>query len=264
MKIVRKVLAVLLVAVMMLGVSGICASAAPAAPKFSYSVKSQTNSTVTIELRLESGAFNSFDIKFAVSGNIGDCQSIKTTSEFNNTRFSYEDSGAVVTTASNPKTAMISIASTKSFDKSISICQAVFAKKSTATVKSTDCNVIFSSCVVSSGDKNVDVTAKTTAYRSDANYITFDTSSIKANYKSTAKIGYKSDYSAKQIKWESSNTKVATVDNQGNVTMTGKGTATITAKSTDGLASAKCTVEVGYSTIQWIIIIVLFGWIWYI
>ena len=46
--------------------------------------------------------------------------------------------------------------------------------------------------------------------------------------------------------------------------MTGKGTATITARSTDGFASAKCTVEVGYSAVQWIIIIVLFGWIWYI
>lgn len=264
MKMVKKILAVLLVAVMTLGIVSVCASAAPAAPKFSYAVKSQTNSTVTIEFKLASGAFNSFDIKFDVSGNIGACQSIKTTSEFNNTRFSYEDNGAVVTTASNPKTAMISIASTKAFDKAISICEAVFAKKSSATVKSSDCKIVFSSCVVSSGGKNVDVTAKTTAFRSDAGYITFDSTSIKANYKSTAKIGYKSSYTAKQIKWESSNTKVATVDNQGNVKMTGKGTATITARSTDGFASAKCTVEVGYSAVQWIIIIVLFGWIWYI
>ena len=48
-------------------------------------------------------------------------------------------------------------------------------------------------------------------------YIDFKTESISANYKQTKKIDFESSYDAKQIKWESSNTKVATVDDSGNV-----------------------------------------------
>ena len=45
--------------------------------------------------------------------------------------------------------------------------------------------------------------------------------------------------------------------------MTGKGTATITAKSTDGKAAAECKVTVSYAWWQWIIMIVLLGFLWY-
>jgi len=65
------------------------------------------------------------------------------------------------------------------------------------------------------------------------------------------------------IIWESSNTKVATVDQDGNVTAKGPGTATITAKTEDGQFSDTCNVTVSYTWLQYIIIYVLFGWIWY-
>ncbi len=66
------------------------------------------------------------------------------------------------------------------------------------------------------------------------------------------------------IVWESSNEKVATVDEEGAVYAAGVGTATITAKTPDGKISATCKVTVSYSVIQWIIVYLLFGWIWYI
>ncbi|MBR3835843.1 MAG: Ig-like domain-containing protein [Clostridia bacterium] len=65
------------------------------------------------------------------------------------------------------------------------------------------------------------------------------------------------------IYWESSNPDVATVDEEGQVHATGVGTATITAKTANG-KSDTCTVTVKYSIIQWIIVYVLFGWIWYL
>lgn len=48
----------------------------------------------------------------------------------------------------------------------------------------------------------------------------------------------------KGLVWSSSDTKVATVDSNGNVTAVSKGTAKITAKSKSGTASAVCTVTV--------------------
>lgn len=71
-----------------------------------------------------------------------------------------------------------------------------------------------------------------------------------------------SGYSSK-IVWKSSNTRVATVDENGFVTATGRGTAVITASTADGKYSDTCNVTVTYSWLQYIIIYVLFGWIWY-
>lgn len=66
------------------------------------------------------------------------------------------------------------------------------------------------------------------------------------------------------IIWESSDESVATVNEDGEVYATGLGNATITAKTPDGKVSATCEVTVKYSTIQWIIVYILFGWIWYV
>ena len=48
----------------------------------------------------------------------------------------------------------------------------------------------------------------------------------------------------KAVTWESSNTEVATVDNNGKVTAVSAGTATITVTTTDGEKIATCTVNV--------------------
>ena len=69
------------------------------------------------------------------------------------------------------------------------------------------------------------------------------------------------------VQYESSDTKVATVDKDGKIYGAKKGSATITCTVTDSYGNAvtdKCNVNVGYSGVQWVIIILLFGWIWYI
>lgn len=70
------------------------------------------------------------------------------------------------------------------------------------------------------------------------------------------------------VKYSSSNTKVATVDKNGKVTATkrGSGNATITCSVTDEFGNTvtdTCKVNVKLSFGQILIVYVLFGWIWY-
>lgn len=94
-------------------------------------------------------------------------------------------------------------------------------------------------------------------------------SDVTLNYKksTTIKPTIKADDGAKYtVEYSSSNTKVATVDNNGKVYGAKKGSATITCTVTDSngnVATDTCKVTVGYSFGQWLIVIVLFGWIWY-
>ena len=121
MKKLKKMLAVLLVAVMMTGFFAI-SSSAESVPQFSYMIKSQTASTVVLEFSYDGGGFNSFDVKFtALSSNIGSCKAINKTTDFKNLCLEYGDQYYIVSSASNPLTAMFSIASTKTFDRATSI-----------------------------------------------------------------------------------------------------------------------------------------------
>ncbi len=69
-----------------------------------------------------------------------------------------------------------------------------------------------------------------------------------------------------RYEYSSSDANVATVDKNGKVYAAGTGNATITCTVTDSwgnVVADTCKVTVGYAWWQWIIIIVLFGWIWY-
>lgn len=63
--------------------------------------------------------------------------------------------------------------------------------------------------------------------------------------------------------WRSSDPSVVTVDRNGNLTGTGRGTAVITCTSGDGMAEDTCTVTVALTWWQWIIQTVLLGFLWY-
>lgn len=95
-------------------------------------------------------------------------------------------------------------------------------------------------------------------------------SDVTLNYKKSATIKptIKADKGAKYtVKYSSSNTKVATVGEDGKIYGAKKGNATITCTVTDSYGNVvkdSCNVNVEYSTGQWLIIILLFGWIWYI
>lgn len=70
-------------------------------------------------------------------------------------------------------------------------------------------------------------------------------------------------YSA-DIVWSSSNPSVVSVSEDGTITAKLRGTATITAATKDGKIKATRKVTVDYTLLQWIIVYVLFGWIWYL
>ena len=67
---------------------------------------------------------------------------------------------------------------------------------------------------------------------------------INGTVKLTATVA-PSNATNKKVIWSSSDTKVATVDGNGNVVGKAKGTATITVTTEDGSKTAKCTVNVG-------------------
>lgn len=93
-----------------------------------------------------------------------------------------------------------------------------------------------------------------------------DKTELELDYRSSAELSadlLPVDASNTDLTWNSSDLSVATVDGQGNVYATGRGNAIITCTSTDGNASSNCAVTVTYTPLQWIIVTILFGWIWY-
>ena len=94
-------------------------------------------------------------------------------------------------------------------------------------------------------------------------------SDVSLNYKASTTI--KSNITADEgaeytVTYTSSNPSVARVDENGKVYGAKRGSTEITVTVTDeygNTASDTCKVNVTYAWWQWIIVIVLFGWIWY-
>ena len=103
-------------------------------------------------------------------------------------------------------------------------------------------------------------------YDASVKGIVLDNKELSLTYKSSFKLNATvtpDRAENKSVTWKSSNEKVAIVDANGNVTAKGSGTATITATTEDGGHTASCTVTVRMAWWQWLIKILLFGWIWY-
>ncbi len=96
-----------------------------------------------------------------------------------------------------------------------------------------------------------------------------DINNISMNYKDSTTLtpSINADSGVKyDATYSSSDTDVVSVDSNGRLTTNGTGSATITVTVTDehgNTVSDTCDVEVKYTWWQWIIVIVLFGWIWY-
>lgn len=93
---------------------------------------------------------------------------------------------------------------------------------------------------------------------------------ITVQYKNSAtltpKIEIDDGVKIAKTEYSSSNEKVAKIDGNGKITTLKKGDTTITCKVTDNkgnTATATCKVTVKYIWWQWLIKILLFGWIWY-
>lgn len=102
-----------------------------------------------------------------------------------------------------------------------------------------------------------------------ANVKSVSVSDLKLDYKKSATITPEitADKGAKYtVKYSSSDEKIAKVDENGKVYAAKKGTATITCTVTDSNGNTvtdTCNVTVKYNFGQWLIVIILFGWIWY-
>ena len=93
-----------------------------------------------------------------------------------------------------------------------------------------------------------------------------DPGSLALHYKESAVLAAEvrpKDATDAGLVWRSEDESVATVSQEGVVTATGRGRTEIVCASHDGQAESRCAVTVGYTWWQWIIVILLFGWIWY-
>lgn len=117
--------------------------------------------------------------------------------------------------------------------------------------------------------KDLTLTARFSPIPKNVKSVSIDDISLNYKKSTTLKPTIKADDGAKyKVEYSTSNAKVATVDRNGKVTATkrGSGTATITCTVTDSngnVVKDTCKVNVSLTWWQWIITIVLFGWIWY-
>lgn len=86
--------------------------------------------------------------------------------------------------------------------------------------------------------------------------------SYKASERLTADVqpGNASDNS---VIWVSSNTEVAVVDQNGVIIGVSRGIATITVRTADGDFAAVCEVEVKFQWWQWLLWVLMIGFLWY-
>ena len=257
MKTLKKIIAVVLtvLAVLSVGVLSFSASAATA-PSFELRVASQSGQSVTLQLVLTNGEFNSLDMSFTTSSNISSVKSILTTDAFDTYIRELKKAGGQFGESASAATKKLSLASTTAISKKIAIYEIVLVKKNSADLLASDITATVTECVI--GDKSVKGSVKVTNAFGKTGGFELDKTELALNYKGSAKL---TASSSNNVKWSSSNTNVATVDANGNVKATGTGSAVITAES--GSAKATCSVNVSYAWWQWIIVIVLFGWIWY-
>ena len=119
---------------------------------------------------------------------------------------------------------------------------------------------------VAPGEANVTVTTVDGGYSvsihvSVRNFVFYE-HSMALNYKDAAAINVKLGYGKEISQWKSSDPSVVSVDANGNIKATGKGTATVTAVDADGCTDS-CEITVSYTFFQYIIIYIFFGWLWY-
>ena len=267
MRITKKIIAVILALITALTVSVVSASAIDA-PTFSIRVVSESGTTAVVRIALEKGFFNGADIQLVTSSAVKGCTSFVTAQGYKDVATDYMlNHSATVSLAMNKDTMDSSLASTKAFHAKLDLYDLTLEKKTSAPLTADDLDLYIESCSIenddaSSGNQNLEIREFVKVQKIFNSFKLNDTS-ISLNYKKRATLSYDSTYAPEELTWTSSNEKVATVDDKGNVYASGTGNATITVTSADGKVNESCEVSVSYQWWEWIIVIVLFGWIWY-
>ena len=228
-----------------------------------FKVISQTDKKATLQLSLKSGEFNALDVEVQTSSAVSSIVSIITTDEFDKLAKENRNNGNPVAESASPVTGRISLASTAKINTPVSIYTINVNKASAGDLTAKDVKIRVIECVVSTGSSEQSVGSQVKINYVFGGKIEIAEENIELNYKSSAKLSIDSSYAKDQLKFKTSNSGVATIDSDGNVYAAGKGSATVTVESADGSIKDTCNVTVKYAWWQWIIIIVLFGWIWY-
>lgn len=268
MRKIKKIVAVVLATLMMMSVAVISASAAPTAPEFKVSLVSENAKTAVIRISLEKGAFNSLNITVYGSSAVSGCTAFVQTEDFKNLALDHIiNKGSQLTALTNPDTKKAAVMALLPVEAPISLFDVTLTKKTSAPLKQTDIGLVIDDCSITSdgntpGNPNIDITDSAKVVVSLKSFSLNETS-VDMNYKSSHTIDFSSNYTTDELTWTSSNEKVAKVDENGKIYAAGTGEATITVTSADGLVNETCQVKVSYQWWEWIIVIVLFGWIWY-
>lgn len=264
MKLFKKFTAVILALIMVFSLAGVSASAADTTdvPVLAMKVTSETSSVVKVVISVAKGGFESLDLEFVTSSHIGGCNSIVPTNAFLSVCSDYAGKGITVMPIANAPTKKVALISTAAFNECIELYTAEFTKTSSAKIDKSDITLKITNCTVSSLGGSVNVANKVGVYTS-FDTIELASDSLTMNYKTTGNIEYETTLSDSSVTWSSSNEKVVKVDENGTLTAVGRGTATITAGTADGVVVDECKVTVNFSTIQWIIYILLLGFLWY-
>lgn len=254
---IKKIISVVICAVMLLAVGAIASSAATYDnPVFKVVLVSETSTEVTVSLDLVSGQLNSCGFQFVPkSGYV--CKSITPSGSFSG--------GILVPNVANGKVEGV-VAVTGSYSKTGTFCKATFTKPAGAKYVSGDIKVVFDNCVVSDKDYNSIELYPVVQYDFA---VELNTTDIAMNYKDSAKLECTTALPKGCVAiWSSSDTGVVTVSETGDIYAAGKGDATVTCSVYDAngtlLSEAACDVSVSYTFGQWLIIILLLGFIWYI
>ena len=130
------------------------------------------------------------------------------------------------------------------------------------------CTVSSEDDFTTSGEKTVTVSYLEKSATFTATVLDFSfsgkPSAVTIQYKDAYRFNFTSELPEDaKIIWKSSNPKVITVDENGNLKTLKRGTAVVSATIDGTEKTVSCTVTVKYAWWQWILIIVLFGWIWY-
>lgn len=263
MKNLKKLLAVVLSVLAVIGMLAVSAGAVTA-PTFEVKIASQDASTATFELSITGGKVNTFDIEFTTSTSISSVKYILTTDAFDAYAKKLQINGAQMVQSASVENKKISLASTEAI-KNTSIFDIVVNKKSSATLDADDIALTFTECIVDdvSIPSSVKVVYKTTDTPVVVSKLDIAEDSISLDYKASKTLTLEKSDSIKEVEWVSSNDKVATVDENGKVVAKGTGSAVITAQTPDGAITDTCNVKVSYTWWQWIIVIVLLGFLWY-
>ena len=268
MKLFRQILSVVLAAVMLLCIVPFSASAATA-PSFKIAEKSNDGTTLVVSVNLTSGSFNALDLSFDVSGLT--CKSIAKGSALKNAIGNDETDMIMSTNANAPAgKSNVSCSSSTAYNFTGEFITATFTINNSSNYYF---KLNFESCAVMDNKGNsVQVNPSVTGtikHTTSATVSSVTVNDVSMNYKKTAKINPVIDAPnglAYTVEFTSADKSIVTVDENGNVYGAKKGTTKITCTVTDAsgnIVEAQSNVEVTYAWWQWIIVIVLFGWIWY-